>query len=151
MGSRCQSDKCNGRPESRDARREKDRHHPQSANEHRCFSSSVDTPAVRNEGRRQPASGNAADVCSKINRYQRQSDVKKCYAVSFVEEIRNPEQVKPPEWIGHELPESDRPHLPILQQRAPWNTKGRLSSIGFDVCQLRPRKAFMLARRPVKP
>ena len=54
----------------------------------------------------------------EVNRDERRADRRQVDAVVAIQEVRNPEQVQPPDRIGQELAERERPRLPMLQQRA---------------------------------
>ena len=75
-------------------------------------------PAALDERRRQPAAADAADVGDEIDRDERRADGPQVDAVIAIEEVRDPEEVQPPDRIGQELADRKRPRLAV--RHAAW-------------------------------
>ena len=119
----------------------------QRAHQHRRLAARIDAPAALEQRRRQPAAADAADVGDEIDRDERRPDRAEVDAVVAVEKIRNPEEVEPPDRVGQELAERERPGLPVLQQPDPRDVRRRVGRIAADVRQLGSADRRVVLRR----
>src|SRR5262249_31524381 len=71
-------------------------------------------------------------------------------SVSFIQKVRQPEKVNPPDRIGHELTEGEGPRLSVRYKFLPRNPSVRFDRVALDVSQLGGRHMRMLFRPPIK-
>src|SRR3546814_4544560 len=76
----------------------------------------------------------SADVCSSdlVDRDQRRAEAHQIEIVALGEEIGQPEQEHPPDRIGEELAERERPGLAVAQQLEPRDLAGGIGRIALD-------------------
>src|SRR6185503_22572 len=126
------------------------RHDRQRANQHRELAASVDGPTSLDQSRRKPAAADASHVCHKVDDDERRSKVFQTQAMSFVKKVRKPEEVHPPDRIGHELSDGKGPRLSMWQKPRPRHFNFGIWWIALDVLEFRPRKTRMLLGTSVK-
>ncbi len=112
----CQTNQADRCPQAADLRGEDNRHHAQRADEHRHFAPAIDPPSAFDQCRRQPAATNAADIGNQLDSYQWKAHGRKIQPVVLAQKIGNPEEVEPPDRIGHELANRKSPSLPMAHQ-----------------------------------
>ena len=83
------------------------------------FRAGVDRPAALDQTRGEPAAADAADVRDQVDGDERRAHRAQIDAVIAVEKVGHPEEVQPPDRIGQELPDRERPRLPMRHERAP--------------------------------
>ena len=109
-------------------------------------------PAALDERRREPAAADAAHVGHEVDDHERQADGLQVEAVVAVQEVGDPEEVQPPDGVGHELADREGPGLAVGEQLAPGDGRDRLRR---DRCGCRPappaREPRVLLGRPVEP
>src|SRR3546814_15980387 len=90
----------------------------------------------------------SADVCSSdlVDRDQRRAEAHQIEIVALGEEIGQPEQEHPPDRIGEELAERERPGLAVAQQLEPRDLAGGIGRIALDQLEFGRAAAFGLAR-----
>src|SRR5262245_43925268 len=133
-----EADEQDGGPLAHAGGGEHDRDDAQRAQEHRKFSSTVGGPARMDEVRRDPSTADAPDVGDQINGDEWRPELRDSDAdvEFFVEEIGHPEEVEPPDGIGHELANGERPGLAMREQLGPGNFHDWIGRVAANVCQL---------------
>ena len=63
----------------------------------------------------------------------RRAELEQRQAELAVEEVRHPEQIDPPDRIGHELRDRHGPRLAVRQERAPRDARDRIGRVARDV------------------
>ena len=138
-------------PEAGGLGREHDGHHREGAHEHRGLARSVHAPALLDQGGRQPASPDAAHVGHEVDHDEGQPDGLQVEAVVAVEEIGDPEEVQPPDGVGHELADREGPGLAVGEELAPGDGRDPLGRVVADVGHLRGGEPGVLLGRTVAP
>src|SRR3546814_3566702 len=94
----------------------------------------------------------SADVCSSdlVDRDQRRAEAHQIEIVALGEEIGQPEQEHPPDRIGEELAERERPGLAVAQQLEPRDLAGGIGRIALDQREFGRAEAFGLARGEIE-
>ena len=115
---------------------EDDRNDADSADAHCGLARRIDRPAGLDEAGGDPPTADAADIRNQVDSHQWQSDVLEVDAVLLVEETRDPEEVEPPDRVGHELTNSKGPRLAELEQAEPTDLALLVGWIGFDMGEL---------------
>src|SRR5215813_768587 len=121
MSRRRESDQNDRCPQTRCFRSKDDRYHCQSGNQHGCLTARVDRESALEQERREPSSANAADGGHCVNHKERKPHVGKSDSVRLEEKVRKPEQIEPPDRIGHELTDGKCPGLRVWYQLQPGN------------------------------
>ena len=132
-----QADDADGHPQIVRARGEHDRHDTQRADQHRGLAPRVHAPSTLDQRRGQPSARDAADIGDEVDRHDRRANPREIQAVVPEEEIGHPEQIQPPNRIGHELADREGPGLTMPQQPCPGNPRDVLRRIAADVGELR--------------
>ena len=116
------------RPHAPRQRRERRRHDQERHREQRRLPRPVHGPAVLDQGAREPTAPDRSDVRHQIYDDQRSGQLCQPDAVLRVEKLREPVQIEPPDRIGEEFPDRERPGLPIREQPNPGDDALRLLS-----------------------
>src|SRR5208283_4088598 len=82
-----------------------------------------------NEGHGNAAAVNAADDGYAIDDERRQDNLRFGHVELFDKIIRQPEQVEPPDAVGHELAKKERPGLAVAKELPP----SQLPFVGGDI------------------
>ena len=135
MGGRSERDEQDRGPHA-DVVDEDDRDHADGTDAHRGLAGGVNGPASLDETTGDPAAADAADVRNQVDGNERQADILQVDAVLLVQESRNPEEIEPPDRVGHELADGEGPGLSELQEAEPADLALLIGRVGLDVGEL---------------
>jgi hypothetical protein len=104
--------------------------------------------------RRKPSAADAADAGSGVDDEQGQPHAAEVQSEIAAEKIRHPEQIDPPDRIGKELAQGDRPSLPRPEQSGPGHhclqIRFLILRIAPDVGQFRSRDVRVFFRAVIE-
>ncbi len=141
-----QADQQHGGPQAGNGGNPDHRQHTQRASQHGELAGGVEAETAIQELRRQPSAGHTADVADHVDHHDGHRHSAQFQAVRFLQEIRDPKQIEPPDGIGHPFGHDECPSLAMRQQAQPGNILGSLWRIALDVLELRAGQAGMIFR-----
>src|SRR5262249_30715947 len=135
-------------PDVFSARHEKDWKHAHGEDKHADFSGARQRPPSPGEIPGQPAAEDRKHSDNGVNRRKMYGATLDIQSASLLEKIGKPDQKKPPDRIGQELRDDERPALGVAQQSAPLYLALLLDfvTIGMNIGQFRFADAFVLLR-----
>src|SRR5260370_23360348 len=103
-----------------------------------------------NQTRGKPAAGNAPEIGYDINHHYGRADLRQMQTMLALQIVRNPEKIKPPDRVNHELSRRNRPSLLVRQKLRPFDLPGRRFRVALYVFKFALGAVRMLLRCTVE-